>query len=145
MKLAVVGSREGADLNHVSEFLHQLAERSPGVVVVSGGARGVDSRAERTWRDLGGSVVSFRPKRIDGGADTEVYGVERLDGDEATVLTEPNFADYRSALLYRDILIAEECDRLVAFMRKGGSRGANGTACWADEALGKPVFRFEAA
>jgi YspA, cpYpsA-related SLOG family len=48
--IAVVGSREFADLGRVSRFIASLP---PGLVVLSGGARGVDRCANDTARDLG--------------------------------------------------------------------------------------------
>lgn len=42
MKLAIVGSRDYPNMDHVRDFVGQL---SPGTTVVSGGAQGVDSIA----------------------------------------------------------------------------------------------------
>lgn len=149
MKLAVVGSRVGADLDHVSDFLHQLWLDAGDTVIVSGGADGVDSRAEQDWRGYGGSVISFRVKRFADIGHDESYGIERLElNDEAPrafdLIHEPTFADYVSGLKYRDMLIAQECDRLVSFQKKGGSRGSAFTCEVAETAELKPVYRFEA-
>jgi YspA, cpYpsA-related SLOG family len=54
MKIAIVGSRDFPQLERVDAFVDAL---SPGDVVVSGGARGVDSRAERRARARGLEVV----------------------------------------------------------------------------------------
>lgn len=150
MKLAVIGSRQGADLEHVISFLASLRESQPDIVLVSGGAEGVDSTAEQTWLSLGGQVISFRAKRFADEGFDEVYGVERWDlGTDdplcVDLIHEPTFADYVSALKYRDMLIAQECTRLVSFQKLGGSRGSSFTAEVAEVAEGKPVFRFEPA
>lgn len=145
MKLAVVGSRQGADLEHVEQFVRSLPD---GLTIVSGGAAGVDTTAEQTWRSLGGSVVSFRVKRFPDYGRDEVYGVQRLDLNDTEpratdLIHEPTFATYVSALVFRDMLIAEECDRVAAHMRKGGSRGTKMTCQFARNE-GKPVYEYEA-
>lgn len=143
MKLAVVGSREGADLGHVEGFVLELPAD---VVLVSGGAEGVDSTAEAAWLSRGGQVISFRATRFPDLEGEEVYGVERWElGAQPRVeklLDHPTFADYKSALYYRDMLIAAESDRLVAFMRQGGSRGSQMTAGFS-RTEGHPTFEFE--
>jgi hypothetical protein len=140
-KVAVVGSREGADLGEVSEFLVELREKHPDTILISGGARGVDKHAETTWISLGGMVISLRPKELPNGE----FGVERWElGPESRIYVlegEPKFMDWKSAALYRDMLISEECDRLVAFMAPGGSRGAGFTAEVAENEQ-KPTYRY---
>lgn len=64
MKVAIVGSRNYGDLSKVREFVMGL----PGdTIVVSGGAQGVDSVAERAARSRGLQVVIF-------AADWKQYG-----------------------------------------------------------------------
>lgn len=123
-KVAIVGSREGADLEHVVGFVTALRDKHPDTTLVSGGANGVDVTAEKAWLDLGGQVTSLRPVKT--GPDE--WSIERweLGGDNPRVfplIHEPSFADYGSAALYRDILIVEEADRVVAFFKPGRSRG----------------------
>ena len=148
MKLAVVGSRQGADLEHVRQFVSALPSDT---VIVSGGAVGVDRTAESTWLSRGGRVLSFRPKeyRERYGSDSE-YGIEVWDlgGDNPCVHELTNWrgapADYKSACIIRDILIAETADRLVAFYKRGRSWGAGFTQGWAHD-MDRPDFAFEAA
>lgn len=142
-KLAVVGSREGADLDQVALFLAELREKHPDTIVVSGGAKGVDSAAEQGWLALGGRVESYRPKQL----GLESYGIEfwELGVPQPRVFllaNEPTFEDYASACHYRDMLIAESCDRLVVFYAPRRSRGAAFTAEMAGH-HGKPVYEFE--
>lgn len=142
-RVAVVGSREGADLEQVSAFLAELRVKHPLTTIISGGAKGVDKAAEEGWLALGGHVHSYRPKQI----GLEEYGVEFWDlgGEQPRVFlltNEPTFADYASACNYRDLLIAEECDRLAVFYAPGRSRGAAFTAEMAGN-FGKPVYEFE--
>jgi predicted Rossmann fold nucleotide-binding protein DprA/Smf involved in DNA uptake len=144
VKLAVVGSRQGADLEHVKEFLRGLYELQPNTVLVSGGANGVDQTAEQAWRESGGRVLSFRPKKL----DDENYGIEvwELDDRPRVYLYEgyPTGRTYKDAAFLRDILIAETCDRLVAFYKRGRSWGAGFTEGWAHD-MGRPTFAYEAA
>lgn len=145
-RVAVVGSRQGADLEQVERFVRALYLRQPSSLLISGGATGVDKTAEQTWQSLGGRVQSFRPKRLESGS----YGVEvwNLGGPEPSVgvLSEPHptFADYRSAALYRNMLIAEKADRVVAFYRRNRSAGAAHTLD-AARSERKPFYEYEAA
>ena len=141
MILAVVGSREGADLDHVRAFVSALP---PSTRLLSGGAKGVDHTAEQTWLSLGGRVLSFRPTKL----DNEDYGIQvwELGGPNPKTYTYeayPTAADYKSACGLRNILIAETCDRLVAFYKHGKSRGAAFTRGWAHD-QGKPTFEYQA-
>lgn len=144
-RVAVVGSRSGADLEKVKAFLDWLRQRSPDAVVVSGGAVGVDKTAETYWSQDGGEVWSYRVLRLDYesfAAERWVFGgthprTEKLGFYEG----HPVARDYASALLYRNALIAEACTRLVAFYRPGGSSGTSITEGFAREGYGKDVYR----
>lgn len=141
MMLAVVGSRDGADLDHVCAFVAALPA---GTRLVSGGAKGVDQAAEQTWLAQGGRVLSFRPTRL----DPENYGIQvwELGGDNPKTYiynAYPTAVDYRGACFLRNILIAETCDRLVAFYKRGKSRGTMFTQGWAHD-MGRPVFEYQA-
>jgi len=144
-KIAVIGSRQGADLEQVERFVRALYLRQPSSLLISGGAAGVDKLAEQTWLSLGGRVQSFRPKQL----ETERYGVEVWNlGDmqpSVGVLGEPHptFADYRSACLYRNMLIAEKADRVVAFYCRLKSAGTMHTID-AAHAERKPFYEYEA-
>lgn len=144
-RVAIVGSREGANLDRVVEFVRALWAKFPDTILVSGGARGVDQMAEQTWLNLGGAVESFRPIKTG-----ESWGIEKweLGGEQPRVfrlVNEPTWADFKSAAIYRDILIAERADRLVSFQAEGGSRGADFTAWMAQETYDIPTYRYYAA
>ena len=47
MKIAIVGSRDFANLNLVKNIVKQIKEKYPDAIIVSGGARGVDQTAEQ--------------------------------------------------------------------------------------------------
>lgn len=128
MKVAVVGSRKWVGLSRVEAFMGLLWNNHPGAIVVSGGAQGVDKAAELAWLGFGGSVISFRPNKL----GLEEYAVNRYefkDGLGAVVPLElfghPTWATFEGAAFYRNMLIAEEADRGVAFWdgRSGGTAG----------------------
>jgi hypothetical protein len=107
MKVAIIGSREFADLTRVAECVTKLP---PDTIVVSGGARGVDTEAEVTARRIGLGVIVLRP----------------------------NYAEFgKRAPLIRNVDIVKQCDRLVAFW-DGASTGTMHAVSLARR-LGKPV------
>ena len=142
--VAIVGSRRGADLEAVKEFVHALHAKQPDTLLVSGGADGVDKTAEQEWLALGGHVWSFRVRE----QGPEKFVIEMWDlGNEPKcfILTnEPTWANRTSALFYRDALIAEHSDRVVAFYRRGRSGGTQTTVDFAVGA-GRHVYEYEAA
>jgi len=95
-RVAIVGSRGYPDEQQVRAYVRALPE---GTIVVSGGARGVDSWAEQEARARGLSVVVHYPQ-------WGTFG--------------------RSAGFKRNQLIVESCTRGVAFW-DGKSRGTMDT------------------
>jgi len=154
-RVAVVGSREGANEQHVRSFLTDLYAKYPDAVLVSGGAVGVDTIAETHWLGLGGRVKSYRPAA--GSFESDPSGKVRvtswyievweLGGDNQMVYplqNFPTFENYKSACLARDTLISEDSDPIVSFQRPGGSRGASFTLEWREDVDGKRRFRYGA-
>lgn len=143
--VAIVGSRRGADLEAVKSFVHALYVKQPDTLLVSGGADGVDKTAEQTWLELGGKVKSFRTREF--GPTKHAVEVWELGGDEPRVYVpaeEPTWYDREGALFYRDVLIAEESNRVVAFYRRGRSPGTQFTAGWARD-TDTHLYEFESA
>lgn len=141
MKVAVVGPRQGADTEVVADFCRALHQQDPSVVLISGGAKGVDQIAESTWQQLGGLVWSYRAHQRDPdtwGVDKWVYGGEE-QATRASLHGHPTFADPVSALKYRSILVVEDCDRLVAFEGKLSMYGTAFTIAIAHESYHRPV------
>lgn len=93
MKIAVVGSRGYPDSEEVMQFV--LNTFKPEDILVSGGARGVDSWAQEAATALGCETYVYVP-------DWQLLG--------------------RGAGFARNKQIVDECDRLVAFW-DGKSRG----------------------
>jgi predicted Rossmann fold nucleotide-binding protein DprA/Smf involved in DNA uptake len=107
-RVAVVGSR---GFRGEAAVRRCVAELPPGTVVVTGGARGVDSWAEDEARRRGVACVVHR-------ADWSTHG--------------------RSAGVIRNGVIVADCDRVVAFW-DGASRGTADTITRARKA-GKSVY-----
>jgi predicted Rossmann fold nucleotide-binding protein DprA/Smf involved in DNA uptake len=143
-RVAIVGSRHDADLEHVERFVRALHEHQPDTLLVSGGADGVDKTAEQLWLSFGGRVLSFRVRQL----SPIKFAVERweLGGENPRVFAladHPTWADRTSALFYRDSLIAEAAERLVAFFRRGRSSGTAVTVDFAT-AYGRDLHVYEA-
>jgi hypothetical protein len=85
MIVAIVGSREYADLDRVRRYVRTLPI---GTMVVSGGAKGVDSVAAQTARQCGLAVIEHLP-------DWKRYG--------------------KSAGMIRNATIVQDADLVVAF------------------------------
>ena len=141
--VSIVGSRIGADYEHVERFVRALHARQPDTVLVSGGANGVDKLAESLWLELGGEVWSFRVRQL----GLNRFGIEKweLGGEQPRVFVlneEPTFANWMSAAIYRNALIAEHGQRVVAFYKRGLSRGTQVTVDFAVGA-GRKVYEYE--
>ncbi|UOF77581.1 hypothetical protein [Caudoviricetes sp.] len=109
MKLAIIGSRDYLDLEYVRTFVGFLPAN---VVVVTGGARGVDSAAESAARERGLAVEIHLP-------DYERFG-------------------RRGAPMRRNADIVSSANAVLAFW-DGKSSGTQKALAMAEKA-GKPNF-----
>jgi hypothetical protein len=109
----------------------------------------VDKTAEALWLQLGGRVLSFRVRqqgdRVHG---LHCYAVEvwELGGKNPRTYVpsgHPTWATREGALFYRNMLIAEAADRVIAFYRRGKSGGTVATVD-AAHAEGDYVHEYEA-
>ncbi len=103
MKVAIVGSRTWPDAERIRRYVWSLPMDT---IVVTGGAKGVDSIAEATATERGLGVTVHRPDYSKGG---------------------------RAAPLARNSLIVADADRVVAFW-DGQSRGTADTIGKAEKA-----------
>lgn len=143
--VAIVGSRRGADLEAVKEFVHALYAKQPDTLLVSGGADGVDRTAEQTWLELGGKVKSFRVRE----QGLQKFAIEcwELGGEQPScyvLVDHPTWPERVFALFYRNTLIAEAADRVVGFYQRGRSAGTLFTVGWGKD-QGLPVYEYEAS
>jgi len=142
-RVAIVGSRQGADLEKVKTFVQNLHAKHPDTLLISGGADGVDKTAETTWLGLGGDLWSFRVKATENAS----YGLERWElglllSRIVPLPQEPTWADAKSALWYRNLLIAEACDKLVLF-HAPNYWGGGGHCEEAARAAGKQTWVYQ--
>lgn len=95
MKLAVIGSRGFTDFDKLSAELDKFHQATPIALIISGGAVGADSMAER-WADL---------------------------NNIETLVFLPDWKKYeRRAAFIRNKQIIDACDQCIAFW-DGTSRG----------------------
>lgn len=144
-RIACVGNRRGADLESVVVFIDALHLAQPDSILVSGGAVGVDQMAESTYFCLGGKVRSYRPVPHEGGYGVEIWN---YGGSESAHVLGPehqrvSFKDYKSAALYRDWMIAEDCDKLVAFYRDDRAKLMSGAAFTASLAKDRGIAVYD--
>lgn len=120
--IAIVGSRDYPHLPDVERLVQKIAADDPSNVIVSGGAKGVDKAAESTAFACGLAAYSYRVLEL----GIETFGIQewKLGADSYVryMAEEPNFLNYDSALAFRNSIIVQRCNRLVAFWT-GHSRG----------------------
>ena len=144
MRIAVVGPRQGADLEAVARFMRDLKVESVRTaeeyIIVSGGAEGVDQTAEQTWLSLGGRVNSYRIRKL----SQDEYGIDKwILGDNPQVirlLDHPTFLTPASALYYRSMVVAEVADKVCAFEGVSRMRGTEFTVFVSKEGERKPTY-----
>jgi predicted Rossmann fold nucleotide-binding protein DprA/Smf involved in DNA uptake len=114
-KIGVVGSRVFGNYEQLCDTLDKIIKR--GDTIVSGGAIGVDSMAQRYAKDHGFTIIIFYP-------DYNHYG--------------------KGATFARNKVIAEQSDRVLAFYAKGRFQqgGTANTIEWARK-LGIPYDEYE--
>lgn len=139
MRVAIVGSRGFSSQTRVTEFVRKLAEKYPDAVVVSGGARGVDTWAENQAELSGLRWKSFRPKESRHGGFYIGVWANHDDGDP---FHEPfgYYESYGQAAFARNEMIVADADVVVAFW-DGQSRGTKNSMDVATR-LGKPVHVY---
>lgn len=141
-KIAVVGPRKGADLDAVRSFVRSLFTQQPDAIVLSGGAEGVDQAAETEWVALGGRAWSYRIRKF----AQDRWGVVKWElGPNPRVfelLGEPSWLDPTSALYYRDMIVAEEANKVCAFSGIDRMRGTEFTVWVSAEAERKETWVY---
>ncbi len=113
-KIAVIGSRKFSDLQAVALKVNSLFEENGRFMLISGGADGVCKMAEATAHEFGFPVISFRAAQMGDEFIAEEWRLHRGRG-KLIQHTEPTWADYTSALIFRSLLLIERADEVVAF------------------------------
>lgn len=139
--VAVVGTRYADD--DALDFTHAVARElaRSGVVVVSGGARGIDAAAHQGALDGGGRTVVVGAGGLDHPYPPEHAPLfARVVEAGGALLTEANDGDEPLArcFLHRNRLVAALAQAVLVVQAPARS-GALGTAAWAKR-LGRPLF-----
>ena len=116
MRIGIVGSRDYPDLNEVLEYVSSLPKDT---VVVSGGAKGVDSVAEEEARRLGLKVVVHRAQWDKHGKSAGVIRNKVLVNDCDKVVA---FWDDDSVGTKNTISLASKAGKLLRVFRIGSKR-----------------------
>lgn len=128
--VAIIGSRDWPDLQRVRTFVTHLAAKYPDAIVISGGAYGTDRAAEEAADEAALGVISLRPvEHTETKYTCELVANERaryilgqVALDYITVLLEGEWTTYAKACFFRNTIIVQCADQVVAFW-KPQSRG----------------------
>lgn len=128
MKIAIVGSRGFPDIDLICEFVDSLPE---GTTVISGGAKGVDTIAEKAARKRGLEVIIY-PAEWDNFELPNARIKKNKWGREFNV----------TAGIERNKKICEEADEVIAFW-DGMSKGTHFTIEYAkSKSIPVRIFRY---
>jgi hypothetical protein len=110
MKVAVVGSREFEDYDLLSQTLNELEITE----IISGGARGADSLAEKYAKEKGISFKVFQPEwHVHGKSAGFVRNVFIIEAAETVVA----FWDGKSKGTYHSIELARKRERKLILVQ----------------------------
>lgn len=132
--LAIVGSRDVPDYQAASVIKQAILEHRPSMVV-SGGARGVDTAGVVIAQELGITTVEFKPKVMTWDATPEGEPVENMEDKGMVIIVPGGFKQ-------RNERIAEACDCLVRIASPTTKTYGSGWTADRAEQLGKRVFRY---
>jgi hypothetical protein len=133
VRLGIIGSRA---FPSPERFIHlALDGLGVGDILMSGGARNVDEKAEFEAAERGLTVISLRPRK----ASSRFYVERLIDGKSAGLVGDPAvaFATFRDATFDRNWIIAREVERLTVCWDGQSTGTAHGIACAV--ALGRPL------
>lgn len=139
MNIAIIGSRKYVHPEDVVRLIGIIAADDPSATIISGGAVGIDSIAEGAARDAGLNVRSYRVEKV---SDLEYTITEWVYGGQGKasvrrMIEQPTFATYVDALFFRNTLIVDRADRVVAFWNEMSEGTKFGLGYARDR--GKPV------
>ncbi|MCB9614286.1 MAG: DNA-protecting protein DprA [Sandaracinus sp.] len=144
LSVAIVGTR-AADPEPL-RFAHRLAFdlTRAGVLVVSGGALGIDAAAHRGALDAGGPTVAVLASGLRRAYPPEHVSLFEQIAEQGALLCEyEDVKPHRGRFLERNRLVAAMCDAVVVVQAPDRS-GALNTAATA-RTLGRLVFAVPAA
>jgi len=132
--LAIVGSRDVPDYQSAGLVKQAILEHKP-KVVISGGARGVDTIAVVIAREMGITTIEFKPQVPSWDAVERGEAGEEANDNGMTVLVPGGFKS-------RNMKVADACDCLVRISSAGTKTYGSGWTADYAERIGKCVHRY---
>ena len=129
MKVAVVGSRDYQNIRKIKDTLFQLKQKfGDKLIIISGGARyGADKFARKYALEFGMRYREFNPAHT----TKNLYSAMSDDYYEKPY--------HVSQFHHRNMLIARDCDVMMAFIGKYDSSNGSMSAIKQAKKLNKPV------
>ena len=129
MKVAVVGSRDYQNIRKIKDTLFQLKQKfGDKLIIISGGARyGADKFARKYALEFGMRYREFNPAHT----TKNLYSAMSDDYYEKPY--------HVSQFHHRNMLIARDCDVMIAFIANGSDSGGSMSAIKRAKKLNKKV------
>tara|TARA_R100000005_G_C4833452_1_gene108636 strand:+ start:84 stop:485 length:402 start_codon:yes stop_codon:yes gene_type:complete len=129
MKVAVVGSRDYQNIRKIKDTLFQLKQKfGDKLIIISGGARyGADKFARKYALEFGMRYREFNPAHT----TKNLYSAMSDDYYEKPY--------HVSQFHHRNMLIARDCDVMMAFIANGADSGGSMSAIKRAKKLNKKV------
>ena len=129
MKVAVVGSRDYQNIRKIKDTLFQLKQKfGDKLIIISGGAKhGADKFARKYALEFGMRYREFNPAHT----TKNLYSAMSDDYYDKPY--------HVSQFHHRNMLIARDCDVMMAFIANGADSGGSMSAIKKVKKLNKPV------
>ena len=129
MKVAIIGSREYANVRKIKDTLFQLKQKfGETLIIISGGAKhGADLYARKYALEFGIQYREFNP----------AHTIKNLYSAMSDLYYEKPY--HVSQFHHRNMLIARDCDVMMAFIASGTSSNGSMSAIKQAKKLNKPV------
>ena len=129
MKVAIIGSREYENIRKIKDTLFQLKQKFGGdLIIISGGAKnGADLYARKYALEFGIRYREFNP----------AHTIKNLYSAMSSPYYEKPY--HVSQFHHRNMLIARDCDVMMAFIPEGASSTGSMSAIKQAKKLNKPV------
>ena len=129
MKVAIIGSREYANIRKIKDTLFQLKQKFGGdLIIISGGAKnGADLYARKYALEFGIRYREFNP----------AHTIKNLYSAMSGLYYEKPY--HVSQFHHRNMLIAKACNVMIAFIPNGAVPNGSESAIKSTKKLNKPV------
>jgi len=129
MKVALIGSREYENIRKIKDTLFQLKQKfGDKLIIISGGAKnGADKYARKFALEFGIRYKEFNP----------AHTIKNLYSAMSETYYEKPY--HVSQFHHRNMLIARDCDVMIAFIASNGSSSGSMSAVKQAKKLNKPV------